>query len=61
MNIEDVTNIFLTKNCSEKWFKDQLSEAIKNAGSRYTPELNIELPIAEKFETLGRSKIFYDN
>lgn len=46
---------FLSKEWSEKHLED-----IKNkAGKRYSPELNIELPISEIFDGLGRTKFFY--
>jgi hypothetical protein len=43
---------------SQQWFQDRLAEAIANAGARYTPELNVELPIARLFEGLGRTSSF---
>ena len=46
---------------SSQWFENELKVAIENAGTRYSPELNVELPIAQIFETLGRTKIFYNN
>ncbi|HXH48490.1 MAG TPA: AVAST type 2 anti-phage system protein Avs2 [Terriglobia bacterium] len=45
----------------QKWFKDRVSEATANAGPRYTPEVNVELPIATLFEGLGRTKKFFTN
>ncbi len=45
----------------EKWFSVRLEEALKSAGPRYTPELNVELPIANKFEAFGRTKTFFDD
>ncbi len=44
---------------SQQWFKDRIEEAISNAGPRYTPELNVELPIARLFDGLGRTEEFY--
>jgi len=45
---------------SQNWFKHRLQETIANVGPRYTPELNIDLPIAHLFDGLGRSQEFYD-
>src|ERR1019366_4817560 len=42
------------------WFSNRLEEALKTAGPRYTPEINVNLPIAEEFETFGRSEPFCD-
>lgn len=41
------------------WFRNRLQETIDNAGARYTPELNVELPIAGTFEGLGRTDAFF--
>jgi hypothetical protein len=43
---------------SQQWFEDQLNVAIAYAGPRYTPEVNVELPIAQLFEGLGRTTEF---
>lgn len=43
-----------------QWFDSHLQSAISNAGMRYTPELNVELPLAKIFQTLGRTVEFYD-
>lgn len=37
-----------------------MNEAISNAGTRYTPELNVELPVAQLFDGLGRTQAFFD-
>ena len=44
---------------SKNWFERHAKEAISCAGLRYTPELNIELPIANLFDGLGRTSRFY--
>ena len=44
---------------SNKWFKDRIEESVADAGPRYTPELNVELPIANLFDGLGRTLEFY--
>jgi hypothetical protein len=45
---------------SSDWFGTRLKEAIANAGPRYTPELNVDLPVANVFDGLGRTTDFYD-
>lgn len=42
-----------------EWFAARLNEAIRTAGARYTPELNLSLPLAEKFEFFGRTSWFF--
>ncbi|MCD6239204.1 MAG: ATP-binding protein [Thermotogae bacterium] len=44
---------------SQQWFKNRVEEAVANAGPRYTPKLNVELPIASLFDGLGRTPDFY--
>ena len=41
------------------WFRQKLEVAISNAGDRYTPELNVSLPISEHFHELGRTPAFH--
>lgn len=45
---------------SQQWFESRIEEAIANVGPRYTPELNVELPIARLFDGLGRTLEFYN-
>ena len=45
---------------SQEWFKRHLKQAIAAAGPRYSPELNVKLPLAKKFEVLGRTPEFFD-
>lgn len=49
---------FSQKELSESWFKNQNRKSIATLGKRYTPELNIELPIAMNFEALARTTWF---
>ena len=49
------------RNLDQYWFDARLSEAIKAAGPRFTPELNVALHINENFEALGRTSEFFDN
>jgi len=44
---------------SKQWFQERLDEAVINAGARYTPALNVELPIARLFDGLGRTIAFF--
>lgn len=44
---------------SQRWFEDRIEEAVANVGPRYTPELNVQLPIARLFDGLGRTPDFY--
>src|SRR5260370_4923887 len=51
---------FNKESLSQEWFEDRLEEAIADAGPRYTPELNVSLPIAHLFDGLGRTSAFYN-
>lgn len=44
---------------TKQWFTNLVSEAIANAGPRYTPEIHVGLPIADLFDGLGRTETFY--
>lgn len=43
-----------------EWFESRLKEALDAAGPRYTPEVHVELPIAARFEALGRTGTFFE-
>ena len=43
------------------WFRARFEEARKTADVRYTPEIHVDLPIAQVFEALGRTQLFFDN
>ena len=43
---------------SKDWFESKLAAAIDAAGTRYTPEVNVELPVGFAFEGLGRTELF---
>ena len=45
---------------SKEWFESRIDEAVANVGPRYTPELNVKLPIARLFEGLGRTTEFFN-
>ena len=44
----------------EDWFERRLQEARQTAGPRYTSELHVNLPIADRFEAFGRTSRFFD-
>ncbi|RXE57729.1 AVAST type 2 anti-phage system protein Avs2 [Acetivibrio mesophilus] len=44
---------FNKEQFSLEWFKGRLQETIANVGPRYTPELNVKLPISKIFGALG--------
>jgi hypothetical protein len=46
---------------SRKWCSNHVDVAVSNAGPRYTPDLNVELPIAHIFDGLGRTPRFVRN
>ncbi len=50
---------FESEEFTQEWFSNKLEESIANAGDRYTPELNVELPISKSFEALGRTPEFH--
>jgi len=38
------------------WFERRLQESIASADERYTPEIHVDLPIADEFELFGRTE-----
>ena len=44
----------------DEWFAQRLEEAKRTAGPRYTPEVHVDLPIADRFEAFGRTNHFFD-
>jgi len=44
---------------STTWMQDRIEVAIANVGPRYSPELDVQLPIAQLFQGLGRTPEFY--
>ena len=46
---------FGTPEFSNSWFDERLTESIRAAGPRYTPEVHISLPIVQDLETFCRS------
>ena len=45
---------------SQNWFRLHLDEAVKAAGPRYTPEVHVDLPIAQDMERFSRSHFLFD-
>ena len=45
---------------SQNWFCSRIDEAVKAAGPRYTPEVHIDLPIAQNMERFSRSCFLFD-
>ena len=41
------------------WFQQRLEEVIAAVGPRYTPELNVPLPLSDLFEGLSLSPVFF--
>lgn len=44
----------------DAWFHARLDEALHAAGPRYTPEINVDLPIAAELEAFGRTDRFVE-
>ncbi|WP_417848191.1 AVAST type 2 anti-phage system protein Avs2 [Thalassoglobus sp.] len=44
---------------TQEWYSDRLSEAIANAGDRYTPQIHVDLPQADLFDGLSRHTRFF--
>lgn len=45
---------------SAEWAEHAVSRAVANAGPRYTPEQNIALPVAKRFQALCGTREFFD-
>lgn len=64
MKFTEALNIFIdfvskTRFPDKQWLNSHLKKIKQRAGSRYTPELNVDLPIAEIFDGISRTKDFY--
>ena len=56
------SRFWFTDEClSSAWFASRVDEAVANARDRYTPELNIDLPIRDNFDALGRTPRFFQH
>ena len=51
---------FDRRGFDQDWFHDRLKEAIDAAGPRYTPEIHVDLPIAQELESFGRTSSSFD-
>jgi len=49
-------NPFLDSN----WLDNHYKKIVAKAGNRYTPKLNVELPFSKVFDSLARTKEFYE-
>ena len=45
---------------SQNWFRLHLDEAMKAAGPRYTPEVHVDLPIAQDMKRFSRFQFLFD-
>ena len=52
---------FNRKLFTDQWFEDQLNRTIANAGPRYTPEVNVSLPVSKVFDGLHRHPRFFED
>ncbi len=50
---------FNSERFTTEWFRQRLDEAVANAGDRYSPTLNIDLPIGRAIDGLGRTERFW--
>lgn len=50
---------FDSERFTTEWFRQRLDEAVANAGDRYSPTLNIDLPIGRAIDGLGRTERFW--
>lgn len=51
---------FNQRDFDNEWFQVRLDEAVKAAGPRYTPEVHVDLPIAQKLERFSRSAFTFN-
>lgn len=51
---------FKSELFSTSWFQAHLNETVANAGARYSPKLNVELPVARLFDGIGRTTEFFN-
>ena len=50
---------FGQRGFDQDWFHQHLDEAIRAAGPRYTPDIHVELPIAQDMERFSRSDFVF--
>jgi hypothetical protein len=51
---------FNEQRFSNDWFNRRIEEAVENARDRYTPDLNVDLPVRSVFDSLGRTPAFFN-
>jgi hypothetical protein len=51
---------FGKRGFDETWFSARLQEALRTAGPRYTPEVHVDIPVAQDFDAFGRTLQCYD-
>ena len=51
---------FGKRGFNQDWFHKRWDEAVRAAGPRYTPEVHIDLPIAQDMERFSRSVFVFD-
>lgn len=51
---------FRNVELTPEWIRQHVRESLAAAGPRYTPEVHVDLPIAQHFETLGHTQAFRD-
>jgi hypothetical protein len=55
-----LANCYMKKDILNKeWLSSHLKQVKQQAGARYTPEINVNLPISDIFEGITRSEKFY--
>jgi hypothetical protein len=51
---------FNEERLSDEWFRNRIDEAVANARNRFCPEINVDLPIRDTFDALGRTSRFFE-
>ena len=52
---------FEQRSLDRDWFQRRIDEAVADAGPRYTPDNNVELPITKDLERFSRSERLFDD
>ncbi|MCX6214223.1 ATP-binding protein [Spirosoma sp.] len=58
VNVGRLNFWFQETELTEEWFTHRLEEGIHNLGSRYTPEVDFQLPVVKVFNGLARNNSF---
>ena len=51
---------FGKRGFDETWFSARLEEALRTAGPRYSPEVHVDIPVAQDFDAFGRTLQCFD-